>query len=203
MDGRLVGRSAILILGFVVVSLGLALMLQSTLGMGPWGAFQAAIARLSGLTVGRATQLCSVAILLVAWFLGVAPTLASVINMVAVGLFMDRFLAILPAVQTWSQSIIFFALGLFIYCLGVAIYLKAGLGSGPRESLMLAIHQRFRVSIRLSRTLIDGTILLVSAVFRGPVGIGTVVYAVSCGPLIQSLMTLLSVDPGQTEPTSL
>ena len=117
MDRRLVGRSAILILGFVVVSLGLALMLQSTLGMGAWGAFQAAIARLSGLTVGRATQLCSVGILLVAWFLGVAPTLASVINMVAVGLFMDRFLAILPAVQTWSQSIIFFALGLFIYCL--------------------------------------------------------------------------------------
>ena len=67
---------------------------------------------------------------------------------------------------------------------------------------MLAIHQRFRVSIRLSRTLIDGTILLVSAVLRGPLVSG-LSFMLSLRSLIQSLMTLLSVDPGQTEPTSL
>ena len=121
MDGRLVGRSAILILGFVVVSLGLALMLQSTLGMGPWGAFQAAIARLSGLTVGRATQLCSVAILLGAWFLGVAPTLASVINMVAVGCLWTvswQFYRQCRRGARASSSLLWVC---SIYCLGVAI----------------------------------------------------------------------------------
>lgn len=199
---RLVERCVILMLGFIVVSFGLTLMLQSTLGMGAWGAFQVSVAQLSGLSIGRVTQLCSVVALLLAWLLGVAPTIASFLNMVAIGFFMDIFLTILPTSETLVTHILFFTTGLFFFCFGVAVYLKAGLGSGPRESLMLAIHQRFRTSIRTSRIFVDGTMLVASVLLRGPIGLGTIVHTISCGPLIQFFMDLLSVDSRQIEPAS-
>lgn len=189
---RLIERCSVLLLGFVVVAFGLSLMFRSTLGMGAWGAFQIGLAQISGLSVGRATQIVSLGTLLLAWLLGVRPTMASFLNMVTIGLVMDMFLERIPVVNDLFLQILLFGAGLLCFTLGIAIYLKAELGSGPRESLMLGIHEKFDISIRSSRIAMDGTMLVISILLRGPVGVGTVVHTFGCGPLIQFFMTFLS-----------
>ncbi len=191
-------KYGVLVLGFAIAGLGLALMLQSALGMGPWGAFQVSIAEMTGLSVGRATQLVSLLLLGVAWLLGIKPTVACFINMIMVGFAFDFFAGIIPASNSLLMQFVFLGLGIISHAFGIALYLSTGLGSGPRESLMLGIHKRFKISIRLSRIFMDASILMVTLFSRGPIGIGTVFHTMGCGPFIQQFLQLLAQKPNRS-----
>lgn len=180
-----VAKYGIVLLGLAVVALGLCLMLKSGLGMGPWGAFEQGLAARTGMTFGRATQLVGLALVLLAWVLKQPPTIVTIVNMVFIGEFSDRFLPLLPAAEGLWAQVLYLALGLVIYSAGIAVYIAPGLGSGPREGVMLGICEALNTSVRLSRVCIDLTVLVLAWVMRGPIGPGTVVYALGAGPLIQ------------------
>lgn len=194
---ELIIKYGVLVSGFMAVALGLSLTLQSALGMGPWGAFQVGLAQISGLTVGRATQLVSLFALALAWILTIRPNTTSILNMVCVGQFMDWFLHKIPPVgNSVLLRLTVFVVGLLCFSFGISLYLRAGLGSGPRESLMLGLHLRFGFSIRRARTTMDATVLVASILLGGPIGAGTILHTIGSGPLIQFFMTVL----GKTEP---
>jgi uncharacterized membrane protein YczE len=182
---RRAAQYGIVLLGLVIVALGLGLMLRSGLGMGAWGAFEQGLAARTGITFGRASQLVGLALILLAWALRQPPTVVTVMNMLLIGEFSDRFLAVLPAAQGLPTQAVYLAAGLAVHSIGVALYLTPGLGSGPREGVMLGLCEALGASVRFTRVCIDLTVLVMALAMRGPIGHGTVIHALGAGPLIQ------------------
>lgn len=153
--------------------------------MGPWGAFEQGFAARTGMTFGRATQLVGLVLILLAWVLKQPPTIVTIMNMVFIGEFSDRFLTLLPTAQGLLAQVLCLASGLAMYSVGIAVYLAPGLGSGPREGVMLGMCETLSTSVRFSRVCIDLTVLVLAWAMRGPIGPGTIVYALGAGPLIE------------------
>jgi uncharacterized membrane protein YczE len=84
---------------------------------------------------------------------------------------------------------------IIIMGLASAIYIGVDAGAGPRDSLMLAIHRKTGVSIRVARAIIEVTVVTIGWLLGGPAGIGTVVHAVLIGPSVQWGFKLFKVQP--------
>lgn len=176
-------------MGFAATSCGLILILRSGLGMGPWGALEVALSERTIFSMGQITQLISLILVILSWLMGILPSLVTIMNVYFIGLFMDVFLGIIPQFSNIFVQIVVFFSGLLIYSFGISFYLSFSKNnSGPRESFMLGLSKCFSVSIRLSRVIIDVSILIIALLFKGPVGIGTLVFALSAGPLIQRFL---------------
>jgi len=161
------------------------MMLRSGLGTGAWGAFEAALSRVLGLTVGNTVQLVGACLVVIAWTMKVPPSIVTLLNVVSIGFFVDRFLQLIPAAEATMAKIVLCVLGVVMYSLGSSRYLSAACGSGPRDSVMLGVSRNLNTSIRAAKISIDLTVLALAALLKGPIGIGTVVYALASGPLIQ------------------
>lgn len=100
-----------IIAGFAITALGLVIMLRSHLGMGPWGALEVGLSKLVGLTVGQITQLISLALMLLAWALGIRPSMVTFANMLLIGFFMDLFLKVVSEILRLPYQIFLKACG--------------------------------------------------------------------------------------------
>ena len=86
-------------------------------------------------------------------------------------------------------------LAIFLMGLASAIYIGVDAGAGPRDSMMLAIKRTTGISIRAARAIIEVTVVTIGWLFGGPVGIGTLVYALLVGPSVQLGFKLFNVQP--------
>lgn len=187
----LLAKTPPILAGFALTALGLVIMLRSGLGMGPWGALEVGIAARSGLTLGQVAQLVSLTLILVAWALKIPPSIVTIANMLLIGYFMDIFMKVVPEISGWLYRIPSYLLGLVLYCFGISFYLIASGGaSGPREGTMLGVSRAFRTTIKTARIGIDLCALLLAFVAGGPIGVGTVFFAFSAGPVIQFFIGL-------------
>jgi uncharacterized membrane protein YczE len=120
------------------------------------------------------------------------PGLGTVSNVLVVGLAMNATLELLPE-QHGNAARISTLVGAVLLCaVATGMYITAGFGPGPRDGLMTGIARRTRLSIRLSRTLVEVTVLITGWLLGGTVGVGTVVFAVAIGPLAQLFLRLFA-----------
>jgi uncharacterized membrane protein YczE len=84
--------------------------------------------------------------------------------------------------------------GVVLIAIGSAAYIGAGLGPGPRDGLMTGIAKR-GISIRLTRTAIEVSVLAVGVALGGAIGLGTAVFALGIGPLVQLFLPHLTMQP--------
>lgn len=187
----LIKKSCLIVLGFAIAAAGLVIMLKSQLGMGPWGALEVGLSKLTGLTVGQCTQIVSLALILLSWALGVKPSIVTFANMFFIGFFMDLFLNIIPSMSPFLCQLFFNIVGLIAYAFGISFYLIAARGnSGPRESMMLGLFRLFKISIGVSKITVDLSALIIAVIIKGPIGIGTFLFALAAGPFIQLFLKL-------------
>lgn len=184
------GRALQLIVGLWVFGLGEALLLASELGNSPWTVLAEGVSLHTPLSVGAATVLISVLVLL-AWIpLRQRPGLGTVLNAVLIGIAIDVFLALLPEDSGLGVRVGELVAGILTVGLGSALYLSAALGPGPRDGLMTGLHRRTGASIRLVRVAIELSALAGGALLGGTVGIGTVAFALAIGPVVQLMLPL-------------
>jgi len=190
----------LIFIGFLFVSSGLAFILRSQLGMGPWGALEVALSSITGLSVGRLAQIISLCLIVVAWLMGIKPSLTTILNMVFIGQFLDMFLLIIPVSNGLFFNILFFVIGILIYSFGISMYMKNAKndGPGPREGFMLALSNKLKISLRVARIIIDISVLVSAFVLKGPIGFGTIIFAFSAGPLIQFFLKISGYKVSQT-----
>lgn len=194
--GRLPCRFTQLMVGLVLYGVSMAMMIRSTLGLDPWDVFHAGIARVLPLTFGEVVIVVGVVVLL-AWVpLRQWPGLGTIANVVVIGLATDAALAVMTAPDGFWPRLVLLISGIVLNALAGALYIGAQLGPGPRDGLMTGLHARTGLSIRLVRTSLEVTVLVVGFLLGGAVGLGTVLYAVLIGPLVQLLLPVLTVDPG-------
>lgn len=179
-----------LILGLYLFGLGIAFQIKAGIGLAPWDVFGRGLANVTGMSFGLATVLASALILLLWIPLRQMPGLGTVFNALLIGPFVDLSLRIVPDASSWgiAAQIGWYIMGMSIIALGTGIYIGARLGPGPRDGLMTGSVKKFNKPVWLVRTVIEGGATLIGLAFGGPVGIGTVLFVVGIGPLVQISM---------------
>ena len=195
----LVGRFVKLMLGLCLFGVGIWLGLQAHLGVGPWDVLHGGLAKHLGTPFGRTSIGVSVVVLLIALAARVRPGIGTVLNVIVIGAVIDLLLA-----TSWLDGVgdvpiglrlLVTAAGIMSVALGSALYLGAHLGPGPRDGLMVAIHERTGWKVGTARAALECTVLVIGALLGGPVGVGTVAFALGIGPAVQIAFRLLRQTP--------
>jgi uncharacterized membrane protein YczE len=194
---RLVLRLVQLYIGLLLYGLAGALQVRSTLGLDPWDVLHQGIARHAGIAIGTVVILVGAAVLVLWIPLRQWPGLGTLSNVVLIGVSMNLSLQWLPHVHLLPWRIADVAGGILLCGVATGMYIGANFGPGPRDGLMTGLARRTGRSIRLTRTAIELTVLIVGWILGGTVGIGTVVFALAIGPLSQVFMPIFDLAPSR------
>ncbi|MHC3127222.1 membrane protein [Brevundimonas sp. GN22] len=174
-----------LLAGLSLFGLGAALMVRAHLGLDPWNVFHQGLAGLTGLSLGVLSILSGVVVMLLWIPLRQKPGVGTIMNILVIGLTLDLFLWLIPEFDGWPLRVSALLIGVVLTGVGSAAYIGAGMGTGPRDGLMVGLNRKFGWSIRVSRMLVELVVLAIGWLLGGVVGVGTVVFALSIGPLVQ------------------
>jgi uncharacterized membrane protein YczE len=188
--GGLATRVVVLFVGLTLFAAAIVALLESGLGLAPWDVFHLGIAMHSALTIGTAGIVVGLVVLAIAWALGQAPGFGTLANAIVIGALVEVFRNI-DAVERLSTGglVIRTALllaGIVLIGIGSALYIGAGLGAGPRDSLMLALSRRTGARIAVVRSAIEVTVVLIGALLGGTFGVGTAAVAILIGPTVEA-----------------
>ncbi len=183
-------------LGFALYGISIVLMIKSNLGTSSWAVLDVALSKITGLTVGRMTILSGFVVLLIALAMREQIGWGTLSNMLFIGLWLDFFNPFFPSIEhnLVTQSAMLLS-SVVVMGNASAIYIGVDAGAGPRDSLMLAINRVFGVSIRMARTSLELTIILIGWLLGGPAGIGTAIFALLIGPAVQWGFKVWKVEP--------
>jgi uncharacterized membrane protein YczE len=191
---KLAERVLMLQVGLMLFGLALALGFEANLGLHPWGLFQNALTKFVPLTYGQINMVVGAIMIGVSWLARVPPGFGTVCNMVFVGLWLDVFIAVLPTAESPFAGFAVLILGLFTLAFSSALYIKAGLGAGPRDSFMIAIIRWTGWRVGFARAAMDGTVFVIGAILDPwRIGIGTIIYTFGLPPAMDWTFRLLRV----------
>ena len=186
---------ATLMAGLWVFGMGEALLVASDLGNSPWTVLAEGVGKQTGIGVGAATVALSFVVLALWIPLRQAPGLGTIANAIVIGVSIGVTLDWLPDVDPLGARLAEVAVGIGIVAIGSGLYLMTRLGAGPRDGLMLGVHRRTGLSVRLVRTTIESSVVALGYVLGGTVGIGTLAFALLIGPGVQAALKRLSSTP--------
>lgn len=192
--GRLPRRLGQLGVGLVLYGLTLAMMIRAALGNAPWDVLHQGLAEHLPISIGTAVIAMSLVVLL-GWIpLREMPGLGTILNSVVVGLSADFFLGLISTPSAPGLRWLLLLGGVYLNGVATALYIGSQFGPGPRDGLMTGLHRRTGVSIQLVRTSLEVGVVVIGTLLGGRLGIGTVVYAVAIGPLVQRMLPRAIVD---------
>lgn len=199
LRGSVAVRSASLVFGLALCSLGIVLLLESRLGLPPWDALHQGIELTTPISFGVANIVVGVIVLFVAWVMGSRPGVGTVANAILIGAFIDLMLRS-PAIRSLAQLPVggrvgLLAASILLFGAGSAFYIGAGLGAGPRDSLMLVAARRLAIRVGAARAGIELAALAAGAALGGTIGAGTVAFALLIGPSVEICFYALGRSP--------
>lgn len=182
-----------LYLGLALYGLSMALMLRARLGLDPWDVLQQGLADRVHHAIGTLSIAVGVLVLLLWIPLRQRPGLGTISNVIVVGLVMNEVLELVPGQHGLARQVPMLVGAILICGLATGMYISANLGAGPRDGLMTGLATRTGWSIRLTRTLIEASVLVTGWLLGGSVGIGTVAFALGIGPAAQFFLRVLAI----------
>src|SRR6476619_6212786 len=183
-------RGLALLVGLSGYGFSMAVMVRAGLGLDPWDVFHQGLAGRTGMTIGIASAVVGVAVLVACIPLRNRPGIGTVANVIVIAVTVDAALAVLPTPSALPVRIAMMLGAVVLNAISTVLYIGAGLGPGPRDGLMTGLVARTGLSVRLVRTSIEATVLAIGWLLGGTVGVGTVVYALGLGPLVQLFVRL-------------
>ncbi len=196
---RLPRRLTQLMVGLSLYGVSLAMMVESHLGLDPWDVLHDGVAQRLPLSFGTVVIITGVLVLLLWWPLREMPGLGTVANAVVVGVATDVALGLLEQPASLGGRTSMLVAGVVLNAVAGALYIGAQLGPGPRDGLMTGLVRRTGWSVRVVRTSIEVAVLAIGFLLGGTVGLGTVLYALAIGPLLQLFLPPLIVPLTQVE----
>ncbi len=176
-------RYLVLFSGLFIVANGIVFTINAHLGVNPWDVLHIGIANQTGISIGQVMQGIGLLLIVVSYLLKVKLYIGTILNMIFLGLFVDLIISwdYVPQSELLWLRILLYLAGVLIFGFGIAIYISANLGAGPRDSLMLALTKASRFRAGTIRTFMEITVALIGFLLSGPLGIGTVIFAFSIG----------------------
>jgi len=178
--------------GLTIFGLGDSLLIQSHIGNAPWSVLAQGLAKHSPLSIGEATFLISAVVLLLWIPLKQRPGFGTIANLIVIAAAIQLGLYIFPAVDSnLPVQLAYVFLGIGLVGIGTGFYITCGLGPGPRDGLMTALHKWSGIRIGRVRLAIEICALAVGAALGGRVGIGTALFALLIGNSIAIALNLV------------
>ena len=191
---NLLRRLIYLLLGTFILSVGIVMTMKANLGYAPWDVFHRGIAESIGISIGNTSIVVSLAICMIVLLFGETLGFGTLINIFAIGIYIDLLFSLIPEMQKLVPSLIMLVLGLFLCAIGSYFYIASGFGAGPRDSLMVVLERKTKLSIGLCRGLIEASVCFIGWLLGGPVGIGTVISAFGIGVCVQIVFAIVKFD---------
>jgi len=173
-----------LLVGLFLYGVALGLMVRGGIGVSPWDMLAVGVSGRSGLGYGTVTNLVAVVVLLLWIPLRQRVGIGTLLNALLVGPSADATLALIPAAPSMWVGAPMFVLGLVLLSFATGLYVAANFGPGPRDGLMTGLVRVTGWKVWMARTLIEGSVLVIGLLLGGPLGVGTVLFALGVGPLI-------------------
>jgi uncharacterized membrane protein YczE len=187
-------------IGFALFGLSIALMIRSNLGTSPWAVLEVALSKLTAIRPGRMGILVGFVVLFGSLILREKIGWGTLGNILFIGLWEDMFLGMLPSIE---QNLLLqggmLLIAIFMMGIASAIYIGVDAGAGPRDSLMMAAHRTTKLSIRVARAIIEITVVVVGWLLGGPLGVGTLIFALLIGPAVQWAFKVFKVKTHHPE----
>lgn len=186
-------RYIIMICGFFFMAAGVVSVLNVRFGMPPWDVFHLGLHPFLGISYGQTIQGVGIAAIIISYLLGVKPKAGTFLNMFFIGLFVDLTIAggFIPRPENIIFRLVQFFAGIILFSYGTMTYILADRGTGPRDSMMLALSRLSGLSMGVIRTFMEVTVTAVGFVLGGPLGVGTVIFALSVGPCMEVCARLI------------
>ncbi len=183
-------------IGFFLCALGVAFILSSQTGYGPWDVLASGISLTLGITIGRAMILISIALVIFEYFVGSSIGVGTLLNMIMIGLYIDfiNSLHIISPGENYAVRILFLFIGMVILNFGIWLYMAQGLGSGPRDGLMVVFAKKFKLSVGVMKLINESVAFIIGYLLGGFFGVGTVLIALFSGPLLNFQFKMLKFD---------
>ena len=188
-------------LGLLLYGASLALMVRADLGLNPWSVLHQGLSQLTGLSLGMIVNLVGALVLLIWIPLRQKPGVGTLCNVLVIGTAADVALLALPPIEGLALRIVFLMAAIVLNGAATAAYIGAGLGPGPRDGLTTGLVRITGWRIGWARTAIEVAVLGGGWMLGGVAGVGTVLYALANGPLIQRFMPWFEIRPrGEDSP---
>ena len=188
-----------LIFGLYLVGLGLAMVIHTGLGVPPWDVLTQGLQQQTGWSFALSATVISGLVLLLWIPIKQKPGIGTLINAISIGPFADMSKPLMPEIDGLFLNIVWVCLGLIFVALGSGLYISANLGGGPRDGLMVGLTRVSGWPFWIIRSLGEGTVLLSGWFLGGTVGIGTALFAVGIGYMLQMTMKLFGFDPKKSQ----
>ena len=194
------------ITGLAFFGFGITLFLRANLGLAPWDIFHKGLSEKFGISIGLVIQGVGL-LLLVLWIpLRQRPGVGTILNAVEIGLVVNLTKPLIGEPDQLVIRALMVIAGVLVVGIGSALYIGAGLGSGPRDGLMLGLSKRSiagrQISIRVARTAVELTVMVAGIFLGGTVGIGTVIFMFGIGPLVQLILPRFEIRLASDRPKS-
>ncbi len=184
-----------LFFGLTLFGLGEALLILSNLGVTPWTVFAEGVAKNFNISIGLATLIISISILILWMPLKQKIGIGTISNAIIIAFTIDLFVYLLPSSTSIFLSIIEMIIGILLVGIGSGVYLITNLGPGTRDGLMKGISENLQKPIYLIRFSLEVLVVIIGWILGGRVGLGTLMFAILIGPIISvSLVVIKSTD---------
>ncbi len=187
--------------GLFLFAVGIVMTINANIGLAPWEVFHQGTSNMVGITMGQASIIYGIILVILDSLLGERLGWGTLSNMVFVGVFLDFLMLnhLIPSYENMVLRIAMMALGMFVIGVASFLYIGAGMGTGPRDGLMVALTKRTGKSVGLVRGTMETSVVIIGYLMGGFVGIGTVIMAVSTGYFVQIAFLLFKLDVNQVE----
>ena len=187
-------------IGFALYGLSIALTIQANLGTNTWSVFEVALSGITGLSIGTMSIIVAFCVLVIVLLLRERVGWGTLANILSIGLWLDLFLWLIPFMkEKLVLQLIMMLAGVLIQGIASAVYIGVNAGAGPRDSFMLAIHRKTKLSLRVARAAIELMVFVIGWLLGGPAGIGTLIFAILIGPSVQWAFKIFNVKPHQAD----
>jgi uncharacterized membrane protein YczE len=183
---NLLKRLAILVVGLFFFAVSVVLSLQCNLGASSWTVFHDGFSKHTPLTIGEASELTGLLMLVISWFVGIKPGIGTVLNMILVGVFTDMLLGsgLIDKAGPYPLRIAMLIGAIAVIGLASGMYISSGLGAGPRDSFMLALTEITGLPVHINRWMIEFVVIVAGIFLGGSFGIGTIIMVLLTGPAV-------------------
>ena len=180
------------ITGLAFFGFGITLFLRANLGLAPWDIFHKGLSKKLDMSIGLVIVGVGLLLLLLWIPLRQRPGIGTILNALEIGFVVNLTKPLVGEPDQLVMRTLMVIAGVLVIALGSALYIGAGLGSGPRDGLMLGLSKRSiagrQISIRLARTVIELTVMVAGLFLGGSIGVGTLIFMFGIGPLVQQIL---------------
>jgi len=185
-------RVFILFFGLAIFGLGDSLFIQAGIGNAPWTVFAEGLTYKTGMSIGLATFVISVFVLLLWIPLRERPGFGTLANILLIASFIEIGTHLFPVAESFAVGIVYNFIGISLVGIGSALYITCGLGPGPRDGAMTGLHYRTGVRVGRVRMAIEITVLVIGFLMGGTVGVGTALFALRIGQSVAISLGILA-----------